>query len=65
MITATAKAIENEYQLNETHLQLIKQNEEIKVVLDSVTDGIIYIDKNNIITQANLEMEKMTGFKKG
>ena len=40
MITAAAKAIENEYQLNETHQQLIKQNDEIKEVMDSVTDGI-------------------------
>jgi len=64
MITATAKAIENEYQLNETHQQLIKQNEEIKLVLNSVTDGIVYVDENNTITQANLEMQTMTGLKR-
>lgn len=63
MVTAMAKAIENEFQLRETHLQLLHQNEEQKNILDTVTDGIVYIDENNIITHANLEMSNMTGLK--
>ncbi|PKM85198.1 MAG: hypothetical protein CVU86_03470 [Firmicutes bacterium HGW-Firmicutes-11] len=61
MITATAKAIENEFLLQETHLQLIRQNEDQKNILDAVTDGIIYVDESNMITQVNQEMAKMTG----
>lgn len=61
MISATAKAIENEFLLKEIHMQLIRQSEERKNILDAVTDGIIYIDDSNIITQVNQEMAKMTG----
>lgn len=64
MITAMARAIENEFQLNETHQQLIKQNDEIRDVINSVTNGIVYVGENNIITQANLEMQNMTGLKR-
>lgn len=64
MVTATARAIENEYQLYKAHGQLLQQYEEQKIVLDSVTDGIIYIDENNMITQANQEMVDMTGLQR-
>ena len=64
MISATAKAIENEFQLKEVHTQLLQYNEEQKNILDAVTDGIIYIDEKNMITQVNMEMAQMTGIKK-
>jgi transcriptional regulator with PAS, ATPase and Fis domain len=63
MISAAAKAIENEFQLKEVHLQLLHHNEMQKKILDSVTDGIVYIDDKNMITHANLEMVNMTGIK--
>ena len=64
MITATAKAIENEFQLKEAHWKLLQQYEEQKIVLDSVTDGIVYTDENHFITQVNQEMVNMTGLQK-
>lgn len=63
MISAAAKAIENEFQLKEVHLQLLHHNEMQKNILDAVTDGIVYIDNENMITQANQEMANMTGIK--
>ena len=64
MVGATAKAIENEFQLKEIHSQIITQNIEQQNILDTVTDGIIYINEKLAITQANLEMSVMTGFGK-
>ncbi|MEI8217134.1 MAG: sigma 54-interacting transcriptional regulator [Eubacteriales bacterium] len=64
MVGATAKAIENEFQLKEIHSEIITQNIEQQNILDTVADGIIYINEKLAITQANLEMSVMTGFSK-
>jgi sigma-54 dependent transcriptional regulator, acetoin dehydrogenase operon transcriptional activator AcoR len=64
MVAATAKAIENEFQLKEVYSQLVTQNVEQQNILDTVTDGIIYINDKLQITQANREMSLMTGLSK-
>jgi len=64
MVVATAKAIENELQIKEIHAEIITQNMEQQDILDTVTDGIIYINDKLLITQANLEMSSMTGLPK-
>jgi transcriptional regulator with PAS, ATPase and Fis domain len=64
MVAATAKAIENEFQLKEVYSQLVTQNVEQQNILDTVTDGIIYVNDKMQITQANKEMSLMTGLSK-
>lgn len=64
MVTAAAKAIENELQLAESNAIIFRQNKEKENILDSVTDGVVYVDEQRIITQANLQITKFTGLKK-
>ncbi|MBR0597897.1 sigma-54-dependent Fis family transcriptional regulator [Sinanaerobacter chloroacetimidivorans] len=64
MVTTAAKVIENELQLLRSNSIIYRQNNEKQDILDSVTDGIIYVDKAHIITHANLQIAKFTGLKK-
>ncbi|MCG8482818.1 MAG: sigma 54-interacting transcriptional regulator [Clostridia bacterium] len=64
MVVAAAKAIENELQLKDIHRQIIKNSEEQQEILETVTDGVIYINDDLIITQANMEMAQLLGMKK-
>lgn len=64
MVVAAAKAIENELRLKEIHSQVIKQNIEQKDILETVTDGVIYVNNRDLITQANSAMIEMLGIMK-
>ncbi|MDR2163178.1 MAG: sigma 54-interacting transcriptional regulator [Clostridiales Family XIII bacterium] len=53
-VAATAaKAIENGIDVLRSHAVIERQNSEKQDILDSVTDGIIYIDKNRRISYVN------------
>ncbi len=64
MIVAAAKAIENEIQLKEIHTQIVKNSEEQQEILETVTDGVVYVNDDGNITQANQEMAHLLGIKK-
>ncbi len=59
MAISTAKAIENELKLQKTNLQLDQNNSKLKATLNSITDGIIYINNEGLITQINFKIEKL------
>ena len=63
MVVAAAKAIENEIQLKETQSYIINQNKEQHEILETVTNGVIYVNEDGLITQANSEIAKMIGIK--
>ena len=63
MVVAAAKAIENELQLKETQSYIINQNKEQYEILETVTNGVIYVNEAGVITQANSEIANMTGLK--
>jgi transcriptional regulator of acetoin/glycerol metabolism len=62
MITSSAKAIENELQIQTINEQLIENNSQLRAILKSVSDSIVYI-RNNKITQINEEMLSLLGRK--
>ncbi|MEI8216488.1 MAG: sigma 54-interacting transcriptional regulator [Eubacteriales bacterium] len=64
MIVAAAKAIENELQLKEIHSQILNQNIQQDDIINTVAEGIIYINSKNIITQANNVIAQMAGVRK-
>ncbi|MDR2296010.1 MAG: sigma 54-interacting transcriptional regulator [Clostridiales Family XIII bacterium] len=59
-----AKAIENGISLFRSNEMIVRQNNEKEDILDSVTDGIVYADKNLVITHANHQFTKFTGLGK-
>lgn len=63
MIVAAARAIENELQLKVTHNRIIQQNMEQQEIINTVTDGILYVNNKDIITQVNNVMVEMSGIK--
>lgn len=62
MVIATAKAIENEIQIQKINDQLIENNNQLKAILQSVPDSVVYI-KNNVVMWSNDEMLKLSGKK--
>jgi transcriptional regulator with PAS, ATPase and Fis domain len=59
---AAAKAIENGIDVFRSHVVIERQNSEKQDILDSVTDGIIYLDKDRNISYANQRfMDLYTG----
>jgi PAS domain S-box-containing protein len=64
IVTTAAKAIENGIALFRSNEMIYRQNNEKEDILDSVTDGIIYVDNNLIITHANHQFTKLTGLEK-
>ncbi|MDR3365214.1 MAG: sigma 54-interacting transcriptional regulator [Clostridiales Family XIII bacterium] len=64
-IAATAAtAIENGIGLFRSNDAIQRQNEEKQDILDSITDGIIYVDKNLNISYTNLQFLKFIGLEK-
>lgn len=61
MTSVAAHAIENELSIRKNNAIIFQQNKEKQSILDSVTDGIVYIDSNQVITHANTQMMKFTG----
>lgn len=64
MVATAAKVIEDELQLLKSNSIIFQQNNEKQDILDSVTDGIIYVDEQQTITHANLQITKFTGLKR-
>ena len=64
MVSTAAKVIEDELQLLKSNSIIFQQNSEKQDILDSVTDGIIYVDEQQTITHANLQITEFTGLKK-
>ena len=64
MVSTAAKVIEDELQLLKSNSIIFQQNNEKQYILDAVTDGIIYVDEQQTITYANLQITKFTGLKK-
>lgn len=62
MTSVAAHAIENELSIRRNNAIIFQQNKEKQSILDSVTDGIIYVDSHQIITHANAQMMQLTGF---
>lgn len=59
-----ARAIENGFMLAKSREIITKQNNEKQDILDSVTDAIIYVNKDRIITHANRCFVEYTGIKR-
>jgi PAS domain S-box-containing protein len=53
VVSAAAKAIENGLGVYRSHRIIEQQNDEKQEILDTVTDGIIYLDRSRRITYAN------------
>jgi len=64
MIAVTARAIENRYTLLKNSELVKKENIEKQRVLDWVTNGVLYVDDNQMVTFANQKMINMTGLQK-
>lgn len=62
MMRSSAKAIENELQIQKINKQLMENNNQLKAILESVSDGAVYISDNKI-TQINEEMMCLLGQK--
>ena len=60
ILISTAKAIENEMQIKKINEQLIENNNQLGAILESVSDGVVYV-KNGIITQVNRKMLQLLG----
>ncbi len=65
MVVATAKAIENKMKVQQSTQQLARRNSQLKTTLESISDGLIYIDKNKKITQINVVAEEILNLKSG
>jgi PAS domain S-box-containing protein len=61
MTTVAARAIENELSIMKNNAIIFQHNKEKQSILDSVTDAIIYLDQDQIITHANYQMMRLTG----
>lgn len=64
LVIAAAKAIENEIQLREVQRHIIQQNREQNEILETVTNGVMYVNEHKVITQVNSEIADMLGFEK-
>jgi len=58
MIMASALAIEHEIKLNKANLDLIRANEHLDAVMQSINEGILTIDTDGIITDVNYFAKK-------
>ncbi|BEP28338.1 sigma-54-dependent Fis family transcriptional regulator [Helicovermis profundi] len=58
MIMASALAIEHEIRLNRANFELIRANEHLDAVMQSINEGILTIDINGIITDVNYFAKK-------
>lgn len=60
ILIASAKAIENDLQIKRINKQLIENNNQLTTILQSVSDGVVYV-RDNIVTQTNDEMLQLLG----
>jgi len=64
MVITAAKAVENDLLLADRSRVIKRQNVEKQSLLDNVTDGVVYVDERERISQINLRMENLTGYSK-
>lgn len=62
VVTSSVKSIHNEMQIQNINEQLTENNSQLKAILESVSDGVIYI-RDGKITQINEEMLRLLGRK--
>lgn len=61
MVAVAARTIEDELTLARNNAVIFKHNKEKQNILDVITDGVIYVNDEQIITQANKRMMRLTG----
>lgn len=59
MVVSLTKAIEREYWIIEKNRSLKLANQNLKAVIDSISEGVIAVDKNGIITALNLRLQNI------
>ena len=61
MVTAAVRAIENQLHQEETKGELIAAHKHLTTVLSTISEGILSIDKDMVITHANAALAEMIG----
>lgn len=61
MIIATAKAIENELNIKQKNHEITNNSNQLKATLGAVSEGLVYVNAQGIITQINGVMEALLG----
>ncbi|GAW91064.1 GAF modulated Fis family sigma-54 specific transcriptional regulator [Calderihabitans maritimus] len=64
MVVAAVKAIENELAYRKTSKDLLVAYDKTKTVIETMSEGLISIEQNQIITHLNSEAAKILGVKK-
>lgn len=64
MVVSMVRAIERELCLQEAHKEALFVNEHLKAVINSVSDGLLAVDKNGKITHANTIVSRIIGRKR-
>lgn len=59
MVISLVQAIEREFHVREKNRSLRLANEHLKAVIDSISDGVIAIDRNGTITTTNSKLKKI------
>jgi len=59
MITSLAQDIERELRIQEQNAALRLANEQLQAVIDSIAEGVIAIDQNGRIIEANTKFQKL------
>jgi len=59
MVVSLGQAIEREFLIQEKNRKLRFVNENLKAVIDSISEGVIAINKKGVITEANSKVVKM------
>lgn len=59
MVISIVQAIEREFHIREKNAILRLANERLKAVVDSVSEGVVALDKNGVIIEANMKFRQM------
>ncbi len=59
MVASLVQAIEREFHIREKNSKLRLTNERLKAVIDSVSEGVVAIDKSGVIIESNSKFKKM------
>jgi len=63
MIVAASEAIENELKLELTNKQLALANKHFKAIMESISEGLICVNEDGIVTDINLFAKKILSLK--
>ena len=59
MVITAARAIENQLRISKTSRELLLHNNYMNAIIESIDSGVIAVDQNGIITQANNQAREM------